>query len=60
MMRKQALTTIMVAGYRNDNAGAIRAYIENRVSYAAYQKAWQAGQRKREEERSGATRDQSD
>lgn len=41
--RKQVLTGIRVAGYRNDDLGAIRLYVENRVSYKAYQDAWRKG-----------------
>lgn len=41
--RKQVLTGIRVAGYRGDQRGAIRLYVENRVSHKAYQDAWKRG-----------------
>ena len=54
MTRKQALTAIMVAGYKGDKAAATSIYINNRLSMAAYQKAWQAGMKRREQEENTA------
>lgn len=43
MDRKQALAAIKFAAYHNDSREALRVYVENRISRAAYEKAWAAG-----------------
>lgn len=45
MKRKDALASIVIAGYHGDDAAAIRVYTEHRtVGYAAFQKARYTGQ----------------
>ncbi len=41
--RQTILEHIKVAGYNNDHKTAIRLYVENRISYQAYQKAFRLG-----------------
>ncbi|MCS4315555.1 hypothetical protein M2397_005889 [Pseudomonas sp. BIGb0381] len=43
MNRKDALAHIKFAGYHEDSKTAMRIYIENRVSHAAYIDAYAAG-----------------
>lgn len=45
MTRQLALAHITYAGYHNDKRRGARLYVENRVSLAAYQKAWAEGVR---------------
>lgn len=45
MKRKLALQHIKVAGYHGDVKGGMRIYIENRISREAYNNAWLAGER---------------
>ena len=43
MKRKLALDAIRAAGYENDRRAFTRLYVENRVSFAAAQAAFNAG-----------------
>lgn len=45
MTRKAALVTCRVAGYHDDTRSFVRAYVENRVSYAAARVEWAHGVR---------------
>lgn len=45
MKRKDALTTIRVAGYHGDQRTYLRTYTEHRISMAAAQAEYQRGQR---------------
>jgi hypothetical protein len=45
MNRKRALECITAAAAQNDSQTALRLYVENRISYAAYQEAWRRGVR---------------
>ena len=46
--RADAIMAIRYAGYHNDVGKALRLYIDNRVSYQAYTKAYVEGIRLRE------------
>ena len=48
MSRKSALCSAKVAGYHDDYSMFVRAYVENRVSRASMDKAWQAGVKAKE------------
>lgn len=43
MKREHAISYLRIAGYDNDRAAWTRLYVENRISYAAAQKAWSEG-----------------
>lgn len=43
MKRKDAISSLVSAGYHNDSATWSRVYIENRISYAVAKKAWGDG-----------------
>ena len=45
MTRKKALGTCRLAGYHDDSRSFVRAYVENRISYAAAKKEWDIGAR---------------
>ena len=45
--REQTRAGITYAGYHDDQATAIRLYVENRISMAAYLAAFRAGAAKR-------------
>lgn len=44
MKRKDALTLLRVAGYHNDQHAFMRAYIENRVSFAIASEEFRKGE----------------
>jgi hypothetical protein len=44
MKRADALNAIRFAGYHDDSRTAVRIYVENRISRAAYVGAWAEGQ----------------
>lgn len=46
--REIALSSCRVAGYHNDKMAFTRAYIDNRLSIAAANEAWQQGVKQRE------------
>jgi len=46
--RQQVLDAIRVAAYQGDMAEATRLYVENRISWKAFQKAVQIGRQQRE------------
>ncbi len=46
--REQKLALIRTAAYHNDQAAALRIYLDARISYETYEREWLQGRRLRE------------